>query len=110
MENKSQTFLPFTDEELRELNFTQEELDILESASAYSQTVDMLPDNDQDVQEFIQKIDDNFSEDDNPDVTLQKLTDLCKTDPDFINQMIALQEVYGSVRFYPEEEDSENEK
>lgn len=107
MENENKTFLPFTEEELKELNFTPEELETLEGASAYSETVDMLPD---DPDAFIKKIEETFSDDDNEDTTLQKLTDLCKTDPDFVNQMIALQEVYGAVKLYPEEEDSEIEK
>lgn len=99
--------LPFTDEELKQLNLTKEELDILEYASAYSQTVDMIPD---DIDAFTEKIEENFGNGDDPMESIQKLTDLCDTDPEFVNQMIALQEVFSAVKPYPEEEISESRK
>ena len=107
MNYKPKSFLPFTDEELEQLNFTPEELDILETASAYSQTEEMIPD---DTESFIKKINENFSDSDDSNATMQKLTDLCSSDPDFVNQMIALQEVYSAIKIYEDEEQSENRK
>ena len=107
MNNETKSFLPFTEEELEQLNFIPEELEILETASAYSQTEEMIPD---DADEFIKKIESTFNDEDSSDETMQKLTDLCKTDPEFVNQMIALQEVYSAVKIYEDEEASENRK
>ena len=109
MENKSgvNSYLPFTDEELKELNLTPEELDILEYASAYAQTVEMIPD---DYDFFEQKLDNTFEDTKNPDEVIERITDLCETDPDFVNQMIAFQEVFSAVRPYQEEEDSRTGK
>ena len=107
MELKEIELLPFTDEELKKLNLTKEELDILEYASAYSQTVEMIP---EDMEEFSNKIEENFGSGDDPIESIQKLTDLCDTDPEFVNQMIAMQEVFSAVKPYPEEEISETEK
>ena len=70
-------------------------------------TEEMIPD---DADEFIKKIESTFNDEDSSDETMQKLTDLCKTDPEFVNQMIALQEVYSAVKIYEDEEASENRK
>lgn len=107
MNNETESFLPFTEEELEQLNFTPEELEILESASAYAKTESLLP---EDMDGFIQKIDESFDDSANPDVTFQKLADLCTTDPDFVSQLLAFQEVYSAVKVYDDEEVSENRK
>ncbi len=108
MENKSSieerdiSFLPFTEEELKELNLTPEELDILEYASAYSQTAELLPD---DFDAFEQKLGDTFNDLNTPEAVTEKITDLIENDPDFVTQMIAFQEVISTVKPYQEEED-----
>jgi len=108
MENKSNveqrdmSFLPFTEEELKELNLTPEELDILEYAGAYAQTVELLPD---DFDAFTEKIGETFSDVNTPDGAIEKITDLCESDPEFVSQMIAFQEVISAVKPYQEEED-----
>lgn len=104
MEDDKETFLPFTEEELKQLNFTPEELEILETASAYSQTTQMLPD---DEDALLKKIDETFSEDAPSDDTMQKIVDLCSTDPEFINQLIAVQEVLSASQAVENEEDSD---
>lgn len=116
MDNQNEYFkdislLPFTEEELKELNLTPEELDILEYASAYSQTVDMLPD---DITELTDKIDETFktdpklSDEEVFNSNIQKLSDLCDTDPEFVNQMIALQEVFSAIKPVPKEEENDS--
>jgi hypothetical protein len=106
MDNENKSFLPFTEEELEYLNFTPEELEILEDASAFSQTAKMLP---EDPDELIKKVEANFREGD--DVTFEevfeKLGSLCETDPDFITQLIATQELLTACR--PDEDYEENE-
>ena len=89
--------LPFTDEELKQLNFTQEELDILEAASAYSAFVDELPEN---PDEIVQKLDKYFADSDkkDPGETIEKIGKLCETDPEFISQLVATQEILSDVR------------
>jgi len=108
MENKSDLvndyqFLPFTEEELKELNLSPEELDVLEWASAYSQTAELLPD---DFDAFQNKLDESFNDKKTPEAVMDKITDLIETDPEFVNQMMAFQEIMTSVKPYQEEEDS----
>ena len=108
MENKSNQlkdfqFLPFTEDEIKELNLTKEEIDILEYASAYSQTAELLPD---DFDAFEEKLGNSFNDLNTPDEVIERITDLCETDPEFVNQMIAFQEVMSAVKPYQEEEDS----
>lgn len=106
MDNENKSFLPFTEEELKELNFTPEELEILESASAYTQMYDMLP---EDPDELIKKVEENFKEGDDVtfDEVFETLGSLCETDPDFITQLVATQELLTACR--PDDEYSENE-
>ena len=109
MENSEKTeeyksYLPFTEEELKQLNFTPEELDILESASAYSQTADMLPD---DPEDMLSKVETNFSENMTSDEVFQKLGELCESDPDFITELIASQELLTDSKPYIDDEEKD---
>lgn len=90
--NKS--FLPFTEEELKQLNLTEEELNILEDASAISETLDMLPD---DPDKFLDRVDKEFPYND-PNQVFQKLADLAKKDPAFVNELIAVVDLTGRAR------------
>lgn len=109
MENNEKTeeyksYLPFTEDELEKLNFTPEELEILESASAYTQTVDMLPD---DPNYLVEKVETNFPENMTADEVFEKLGSLCESDPDFITQLIASQELLTDCKPYSEDEEQE---
>jgi len=97
MDMENESFLPFTEEELKILNFTPEELEILETASAYSQTADMMPEN---VEDLITKVGENFRTGDDVtfDEVFEKLNSLCESDPEFINQLIATQELLTACR------------
>ena len=105
MENEIKSYLPFTEEELEILNFTPEELEILESASAFSQTADMLPEN---PDEMMEKVGEHFREGEDVtfDEVFETLGTLCETDPDFITQLIATQELLSECR--PEADNEEN--
>ena len=93
--------LPFTEEELKQLNFTQEELSILEAASVYMTYAEELP---EEPDEMIAKLDEHFAglENQDPEVTFEKIGKLCETDPEFITQLIVAQEVLAELR--PEQE------
>lgn len=94
--------LPFTEEELKQLNFTQEELDILEAASAYSAYVDELPESPDGI---IAKLDEYFAgteDNKDPGETIEKIGKLCETDPEFITHLIVAQEVLSELK--PEQE------
>ena len=88
------SFLPFTEEELKKLNFTEEELNILEDASAYAETADILPDN---PDTFVNKLDKEFPSED-PNKVFEKLAELAKKDSNFVNQILAVIELTGSAR------------
>lgn len=104
MTEEYKSYLPFTDEELKQLNFTPEELEILESASAYSETVDMLP---EDPDDLIEKVEANFSDNMTADEVFEKLGALCESDPDFIAQLIASQELLTDCKPYSEDEEQD---
>ena len=96
--------MPFTEEELKKLNFTQEELDILEAASMYTFYADELP---EEPDEMLSKLDEHFGnlENQEPGVTFEKIGKLCETDPEFITQLIVAQEVLSDLRPDQEIED-----
>lgn len=97
MDDEKESFLPFTEEELKILNFTPEELEILEDASAFSETAKLLPD---DTDELMDKVEANFREGDDVtfDEVFEKLGELCESDPDFITQLVAAQELLTACR------------
>ena len=94
MEKKNvNEFLPFTKKELEELNFTAEELEVIMSAEAATQTLDLLPEN---PDELLDRIDKEFPKGQDPNETLTKLAKLAETDPKFYAQVISLTELTGS--------------
>lgn len=92
MEEKIEQNL-FTEEELKILNFSDEELDLLLEADATVKTFDMISG---DVEKIFKRIDKEFPNDGVK--TLEKFTELCKTDPKFITQLIAMNEVFSEVK------------
>jgi len=88
-------FLPFTEEELKKLNFTQEELDILADAEGYAQTADLLP---EDIDPILDRIDKEFPNGKDFDGTFKRLAELAKKDPKFYAQVIALSTLVGDCK------------
>ncbi len=88
-------FLPFTEEELKKLNFTQEELDILADAEGYAQTADLLP---EDIDPILDRIDKEFPNGKDFDGTFKRLAELAKNDPKFYAQVIALSTLVGDCK------------
>jgi len=92
----------FTREELESLNFSPEELEIIESANAYVEATKMLSDDV--VDELITKLDTEFPMTASREETFEKLNTLCETDPDFIAQLAIFQEILSNVEFEQPEE------
>ncbi len=82
----------FTDAELAELNFTQDEIDAIEEAELVSKLADVLPSTEEGAEALIQRIDKEFPTEDPQDV-YDRFNKLVETDPVFINQIIA----YGNL-------------
>lgn len=83
----------FTEEELKILNFSAEELDLILDADATAKTAEMIP---EDISKIIKRIDKEFPNDVNG--TFEKLAQLCKSDPKFITQLMAITEVCSEVK------------
>ena len=88
-------FLPFTEEELKKLNFSQEELDILADAESYAQTAELLP---EDVDPILDRIEKEFPNGKDFDGAFKKLAELAQKDPKFYAQILALATVTGDCK------------
>ena len=107
MEEEKKSLLPFTEEELRELNFTPEELAILEAASSASELVQVLP---EDPEEFVKEVEEKFNFEDEMDQqdVFDRIGNVMQNDPDFIMQVIASQELMSDYRFDAEKDENED--
>ncbi len=85
--------LPFTPEELALLNFSQEELEVLLDAESLRQTVDMLP---EEPDAILSRLDKDVPAD--IEGAFNKMTELSKTDPEYVKQLVAMNEIFGDVR------------
>lgn len=99
---KEEYNLPFTEEELKQLNFTPEELEILDFANSYVELANELDGN---PDELINKLDTYFPKTASPEETFEKLGEVCETDPEFISQLIATQELLSDLAPEQERED-----
>ena len=88
-------FLPFTAEELKKLNFSQEELEVLADAESYAQTLELLP---EDVDPILDRIEKEFPNGKDFDGTFKKLAELAKKDPKFYAQIMALSTITGDCK------------
>lgn len=88
-------FMPLTEEEIKEIGFTPEELEIIRNAEAMAQTADILP---EDPDELYAKMEKLFPGNDNLNQVFEKLNALGKTNPDLLIQMVALSEVTNSAK------------
>lgn len=94
-QNNVNEFLPFTEEEIKKLKFTQEELDILADAESYAQTADILP---EDIDPILDRIDKEFPNGKDFDGTFKKLAELAEKDPKFYAQVLALITLTGDCK------------
>ena len=100
-ENKSIISTMFTDKELAELNFTPEEIEILENAEAICQANDVMPNSDKDMDAFFAKFDAIFTPSEDIQGTFDKFLNLQKTDPTFFHQIIAMSALLDTVNEVP---------
>lgn len=100
-ENKSIISTMFTDKELAELDFTPEEIEILENAEAICQANDVMPNDDKSIDAFFEKFDAIFTPSEDLQGTYDKFLNLQKTDPTFFHQIIAMSALLDTVNEVP---------
>ena len=91
----------FTDKELAELDFTPEEIEILENAEAICQANDVMPNDDKSIDAFFEKFDAIFTPSEDLQGTYDKFLNLQKTDPTFFHQIIAMSALLDTINEVP---------
>lgn len=103
-EEKSLISSMFTEKELKELDFTPEEVEILETAEAICMANDVMPDSEKDMDAFFDKFDATFPPSADFEGTLKKFMNLQNTDPKFLQQIIAMSALLDTVEEVPQAE------
>ena len=101
-EKKSIISTIFTDAQLKELNFTPEEIEAIEDAEAISQMIDILPSEEKDMDAFYDKINATFPPSSDIESTFNKYVELSKTDPKFFEQIIAMSLLLDTIEDVPQ--------
>lgn len=101
-ENKSIISSIFTDEQLKRLNFSKEEIEIIEEAALIRQAADVMPNSEAEMDAFFQKLDATFPPSSDLAGTFNKYMDLMKTDPKFFSQIVAMNALLDTVEDEPE--------
>lgn len=92
MENLS----TITPEEIKTLGLSQEEVDALDIANYLCDTADMLPEEPEEMEKYIEKnIPDDF------EAGMKKLFEMAENDPENTQKILALYEVANSVKEVP---------
>ena len=81
----------FTPEELKTLNFTEEELEILNGSYILSETAKILPEDDNAFIKKVEKTFDGLSDDE----IKAKAKELAEKDPEFAKQIVTLYSLYA---------------
>ena len=84
---------PFTESELKILNLSDSEMSDLLDAHAIAATAEMLPEN---PDKLIDRMNKEFPDD--AEGIFKKYAELCKTDPEFIIQIIAMTEAMSEIK------------
>ena len=92
----------FTEKELAQLNFTEEELADILAAEAVGEFVDVMPSTEKEMDEFFTKFEALFRSGDEPTVVYQRYIDLAKTDPKFQSQIVAMTFLLDQIEEVPE--------
>ena len=101
-ENKSIISSIFTDEQLKRLDFSEEEIEIIEEAALIRQAADVMPNSEAEMDAFFQKLDETFPPSSDMAGTFNKYMDLMKTDPKFFSQIVAMNALLDTVEDEPE--------
>ena len=100
-ENQSIISTLFTEKELAELQFSEEEIESIEMAELISQSADVLPDSDAKLDEFFEKFDKMFPPSTDVEGTFKKFMNLQTTDPKFLEQIVAVSALIDTVEEFP---------
>ena len=92
----------FTEEELKALNLTAEELSILQAGVAEADTADMLPESEKDADKLFAKIEKTIPNTSDMKEGFEKLIEIVKKDPKFLEQILTLYNLVNSVEVLPE--------
>ena len=92
----------FTEKELAQLNFTEEEIADIEAAEAIGEFVDLMPKTEKEMDEFFAKFESMFVTDEAPDVIFNKYAELSNTDPTFQAQIFAMTFLLDQIEEVPE--------
>lgn len=103
-ENKSIISTLFTDAELKELEFTPEEIADIEEAETAGSIVDIMPSSDKDMDAFFDKFDAMFPADDKaePVEIYNRFMELSEKDPTFQAQIVSMMFIIDQVEDVPE--------
>lgn len=91
----------FTEEEIKVLNLTQEELSILQAAMADADTVNKLPDSEKEEDKLFAKIEKKIPNTSDMKEGFEKIIEVSKKEPDFLEQILTLYTVVNSVEELP---------
>lgn len=92
----------FTEKELEELSFTDEEIEAIESAETLSKIADVLPEDEMGITKIFEKIDKEFPDEMTPAEMVAKYEELAHKDLKFIDQLFAISYVISYVTPVPE--------
>ncbi len=105
-ENESIISSLFTDAELAELDFSPEEIEAIENAELISRAAAIMPDSEKEMDAFFEKFDATFPPSVDAVGTYKKFMELTKSDPVFIQQIIAMNALVDVVEEVPPAETS----
>ena len=91
----------FTEKELEELNFSEEEIANIEEAELISRAADLAPSTEKELDAFYEKLHTLFPATDSPEKILETYVNLEKTDPKFLAQFVAMNALIDTVEEFP---------
>ena len=91
----------FTEKELKELNFSPEEIADIEAAEQSCELIDAMPNSDKEMDAFFDKFAAMFPPSENPTETYEKFMKLAETDPKFQKQIFSMMFILDTVEDVP---------
>ena len=91
----------FTKKELKELNFSPEEIADIEAAEQACELIDVMPNTEKEMDSFFDKFEAKFPPSTNPTETYEKFMKLAETDPKFQAQIFSMMFILDTVEEVP---------
>lgn len=91
----------FSEEEIKALKLTPEEMSILQAGVAAADTVDKLPDSEKEQEKLFAKIEKIIPNTPDMKKGFEQLIEIANKDPEFIEQILTLYNVVNSVEEFP---------